>query len=102
MTKPGDYVYFFPNEAIYYFLFNRNNPTRYASAYLAVTADHRRELVADLELNRPRYVIYSLKTWRMDDIGETIQVPEVVNYLRRAYRPVVNLGDVVVLERTNK
>ena len=62
-------------------------------------AEHRKELIADLERNRPRYVIYSLKTWRMDDIKETIQAPEVVDYLRRTYRPSVNLGDVVVLER---
>ncbi|HEC16647.1 MAG TPA: hypothetical protein ENI99_08790 [Sedimenticola sp.] len=99
-TKPEDYVYFFPNEAVYYFLFNRKNPTRYASPYIAITAEHRKELVAGLERNRPRYVVYSLKTWRMDEIRETIQAPEVVEYLRRTYRPALNMGDVVVLERT--
>ena len=61
-TKQGEFVYFFPNEAAYYFLFNRNNPTRYAFSYLAVTSEQRRELVSDLEEKRPNYVIYSQKT----------------------------------------
>jgi len=93
------YVYFFPNEAVYYFLFNKQNPTRYAIAYFAATISQRLELIADLERNRPRYVIYSTKTWRVDDIPETIQVPEVVNYLQQTYGILSDFGGVVVLQR---
>jgi hypothetical protein len=98
-TRPGDYVYFFPNEAAYYFLFNRNNPTRYAFSYQAVTTDQRREVVAELEKNRPEYVVYSRNTWRMDGIPEEVQVPEVYDYLLAAYAPAQELGDVLVLKR---
>ena len=98
-TKPSDAVYFFPNEAAYYFLFNRNNPTRYAISYFAITSEMRNELVADLEKNKPEYVIYSLKTWRVDDINEKIQVPEVVDYLRNSYKTILTSGDVLIMKR---
>jgi len=98
-TKPGDYVYFFPNEAIYYFLFDRKNPTRYAMAYYAITFQQRIELIADLERKKPRYVIMSPNTWRIDDIPESVQVPEVVSYIRERYKPVQHSADVVFLER---
>ncbi len=100
-TAPGEYVYFFPNEAAYYFLFNRTNPTRYAYAYWAVTTEHRRELVADLEKNKPRYIVYSLNTWRHDGIDEDQQVPEVVSYMRQKYKEIRDMGSFLILERNN-
>ena len=98
-TSAGDYVYFFPNEAAYYFLFNRNNPTHYAIAYFAVTSAQRRELIADLEKNKPRYIVYSLDTWRVDDIPENRQVPEVVDYMQQNYRLAQDMGELLILER---
>jgi hypothetical protein len=91
-TQPGEYVYFFPNEAAYYFLFNRNNPTRYSFSYSAVTSAQRKELVDDLEKNKPQYVVYSRNTWRVDNIRENVQVPEVIRYLHDNYRMYKDLG----------
>jgi hypothetical protein len=99
-TKPGDYVYFFPNEPAYYFLFDRMNPTRYAMSYFAITTGQRRELIGDLEDKKPEYVVYSLKTWRPDNIMETVQVPEVVRYIHEKYRLYKNMGDVLILKRS--
>lgn len=93
------YVYFFPNEAVYYFIFNKQNPTRYAISYFAATKAQRLELIADLEKNRPKYVIYSPKTWRVDFIPETDQVPEVVDYLQQKYGVISDLDNVVILQR---
>jgi hypothetical protein len=98
-TAPGDYVYFFPNEAIYYFLLDRRNPTRFAISYFAITSELRRELVADLERRRPRFVVWSLRTWRVDGILENVQVPEVLPYLFENYRAYRQLEDVQILER---
>jgi hypothetical protein len=98
-TKPGEYVYFFPNEAAYYFLSNRRNPTRYSFSYSAVTAAQRKELVGDLEKNKPEYVVYSRDTWRVDNIMEDVQVPEVVRYLQDNYRMYQDLGAVVIEKR---
>ncbi|HWR59497.1 MAG TPA: hypothetical protein VN328_11480, partial [Thermodesulfovibrionales bacterium] len=99
-TGPGEYVYFFPNEAAYYFLFDRTNPTRYAISYFAITREQRRELVEDLEKKKPEYIVYSIGTWRVDDIREEIQVPEVLRYIQLKYVPHVNMGDVLILKRS--
>jgi hypothetical protein len=98
-TTQEDYVYFFPNEAAYYFLFNRKNPTRYAAAYQAITAEQRQEIVRDLEAKKPEYVIYSRATWRIDNIPETIQVPEVVDYLVNNYQLVEAYSDILLLKK---
>jgi hypothetical protein len=53
----------------------------------------------DLEKNKPEYVIYSLDTWRIDNIPENIQEPEVLEYLRQKYKTFRNLGNILILKR---
>ncbi|MBN2107454.1 MAG: hypothetical protein JW832_08495 [Deltaproteobacteria bacterium] len=101
-TAPGDYVYFFPNEAAYYFLFDRTNPTRYAIASFAATSEHRRELVADLEKNKPRYIFYPVYTWRIDTIPDDQLLPEVVRYLRQSYKQHLDIGEFLILKRMHE
>jgi hypothetical protein len=101
-TAPGEFVYFFPNEAAYYFLFDRNNPTRYVFSIFAATRDQRLELIGDLERKRPRFVIYSLKTVRLDGIHESVQMPEIVDYLGENYRLLGESDDYLILERAGK
>jgi len=98
-TKPGDYVLFFPNEAAYYFLFDRRVPTRYVHAYFAITTQHRLEMVAELERSRPAYVVYTLDNWRMDDILEDVAVPEVMHYLKEKYEKAEDFGNILILKR---
>lgn len=98
-TQRGEEVLFFPNEAGYYFLFDRPVPTAYVHAYLAVTSAQRREMVADLERRRPAYVVYSLDSWRIDNIPEHVQVPEVVAYLNEKYTLAEDLGGTLILRR---
>lgn len=97
-TVPGDYVYFFPNEAAFYFLFDRRNPTRYCVAYSAATSSRRKEVTDDLERRRPALVVYSPSA-RIDSIPEHVQVPEVERYLRENYAPVEAIGDTLILRR---
>jgi hypothetical protein len=92
-------ILFFPNEPMYYFLFNITPPTRYVMSYFAVTHDMRREMVYYLEQNPPRYVIYNKNTWRLDDIPENIQVPEVLDYVTKTYHPIEESDDLIFLER---
>ena len=98
-TKPGDYVLFFPNEAAYYFLFDRRVPTRYVHAYFAITTQHRLEMAAELERSRPAYVVYTLDNWRMDGILEDVAVPEVVHYLKDKYEKAEDFGNILILRR---
>lgn len=96
---PNGYVYFFPNEPAYYFIFNKKNPTRYPTSYLAATSEMRRELVADLEKRKPLYTVYSRSTWRVDGIPSSVQVPEVYGYLAANYEVLLDYGPVVFLRR---
>ncbi len=96
---PDNYVYFFPQEPAYYFIFNKKNPTRYATSYLAATSEMRRELVADLEKRKPLYAVYSRSTWRIDGIPSYVQVPEVYGYLEANYEVLLDYGAVVFLKR---
>jgi hypothetical protein len=98
-TNPDDYVYFFPNEPAYYFLFDRKMPTPFAQSYFAITFDMQRHLTEYLEKNRPEFIVYSMRTWRVDNIPETVQIPIVVNYIKENYKKFRGLGDVDVLKR---
>lgn len=98
-TAPKEYVYFFPNEAAYYFLLDRTNPTRYAVSYFASTYARQQEIAADLNRAKVRYVVVSRYTWRVDDIPEHLQIPRVVEYLNANYRLARRLQFVDILER---
>lgn len=96
---PEKYVYFFPNEAAYYYLFDKKNPTRYPMSYYAITTEMRRNAVSDLELYKPVYVVYSTATWRIDMIPEQIQVPEIYAYIMSNYDVMFDYGRVVIMRR---
>jgi len=98
-TVPGEYVYFFPNEGGYYFLFGRKNPSRYALAYQAITAEQRREIIRDLETKKPRFVIYSRRVWLVDNIQPGVQVPELVHYLNEKYTPFQDMDEILIMKR---
>lgn len=98
-TSPDEYIYFFPNEAGYYFLFDRKNPTRYSFSYQAITTEQREEIIHDLELKKPRFVIYSRRVWLIDNIQPGLQVPELVNYFNKHYTPYQDMDEILVLKR---
>jgi hypothetical protein len=98
-TKPNEQVLFFPNDAAFYFLFDRKVPTRYVHAYFAASSAQRLEMVGELERQRPAIVVYNLTSWIIDGIPESVQVPEVVNYLREKYILVENMGNIMILKR---
>lgn len=98
-TGAGEYVYFFPNEGGYYFLFDRKNPSRYALSYQAITAEQRREIIRDLDAKKPRYVIYSRRVWLVDNIQPGVQVPELVQYLHEHYIPFQDMDEILVMKR---
>jgi hypothetical protein len=99
LRKQTSDVVMFPNEPIHYFLLGIRPPTRFVMSYFAVTHDMRLEMVAQLEARRPRYVAYSKWTWRLDNIPEEVQVPEVVDYLQRTYHPIEESAGLLFLER---
>lgn len=99
--RPGELVYFFPNEPMYYFLFDLPPPTKYVMSTFAITTNQRYELVSELERTKPMYAIYSKNTEREDDIPARVYAPEVLSYLNRKYRPVLETDDLVFGKRVD-
>lgn len=97
--QTGEYVYFFPNEPAYYFIFDKRNPTRYPMSYHAVTTEMRLEVIRDIERHKPEYVVYSKNTWRPDNLMVDIQVPEIFSYVKSKYSVVQDVSGVVFLRR---
>ena len=56
-------------------------------------------MIRELEMHPPACVVYSLDDWRIDDIPEEIQVPELVSFLRAQYVVVENLGNVLIMRK---
>ncbi len=98
-TLPDEPIIAFPNESAYYFFTDRPNASRYPMAYVATRRDARLEMVSAWQKNKPRYVIYSLGTWRVDDIPERLLVPELYEYLQASYAIQERIGDTLILRR---
>ncbi len=98
-SRGRDDVYFFPNEPLYYFLFDRVPPTRYVMTSIAATREQRLGIVRELDRRRTPFVVYSLGTWRVDWISEEVYAPEVLAYIRASYVEIYRKGDIMILAR---
>jgi hypothetical protein len=99
-SEPTDPVLFLPNQAAYYFLVDRRNPTRYALSHQMVTDEHRREALADLEGSPPRYVVWAPESLRLDDIPHEAYIgPDIMEWIRSHYQLEHHIGQVQILGR---
>jgi hypothetical protein len=98
-TAPDERIVAFPYELAYYFYTERRSATRYASAVSAVTREDRLAMIDELERVRPRYLIYSLGTPRIDGLKDTIVFPELTAYIGRSYAPEQRFGKTWILRR---
>jgi hypothetical protein len=58
-TRPGENVFVYPYQPIYYFLADLHNPTRFSSLMYHINTDAQfRQAVQDLESAKPRYVLW--------------------------------------------
>lgn len=90
--RPGDRVYAFPANPIYYFLLDTRNPTRYTWAFHAITSDMRQDAVESLQATPPRFIIFSSRQ-RLDRIPLEESLPEIMEYFQNRYRPLISYGD---------
>ena len=101
-TDHNDYIYTFPNEPMYYFLTDRLNPSRFNWSYWAATSEWRKEVVEDLKIKKPKYVIYNLDKWRFDGISERAQVPEITRHIEENYSAEKEFEGVKILQYKEK
>jgi hypothetical protein len=89
-THEGEPVLFLPNDASYYYLTRRPNPTRFALSHQMVTDAHRAEALAGLRANPPRFVVRDERMPWVDDVGEraTLGAP-MQEWIEQGYTEVV-------------
>lgn len=112
LTQPGEYVYvglnrhdkIFANDVMINFLMDRRSPTRYQELHpgLVNTEPVQREMIADLEKNRPRYVVTTdMFRWAMEpnDTAKSTGVELLDRYITKHYRYANTIGSYTIYQR---
>lgn len=106
-TTPGEYVFVYPYYAMYHFLANVQNPTRYAILmYGYNTVEQFRESVQDLERTKPRYVLWDTLVdggnwtrWYPAYLAPREEDRIIEPYLTRHYRMIDMKSGFRIMER---
>ena len=98
-TTSDERIVAFPNEPAYYFFAERANATRYPTASSAATRADRLAMIEEWDQHRPRYLVYSLGTPRIDNFDDRQVFPELFAYIRRHYVPERRFGATLVMRR---
>ncbi|MDO8531346.1 MAG: hypothetical protein Q7T26_04130 [Dehalococcoidia bacterium] len=99
-TAPSEHIFVFSYSPVYYFLTDRTSSTRFDFFLMPNTREDRRRVIADLERDKTRFVIYDgASLW---GVPIDVMEPEIVRYLKDTYVETLSAGAVKVLERREK
>jgi len=99
-TAPGEPVLFLPNDAAFYYLADRPNPTRFALSHQIIGEAHRREVVRDLRRAPPRFVVWNDRALAVDDIPHsTVLGEEFMRWLEAGYALDTRIDSFRILRR---
>jgi len=106
-TQPGEEVFVYPYQPIYYFAEHLRNPTRYSNLMYGMNTNAQfREAVDDLERKKVRYVVFDafLSGAQLSRVFPAYRPPPESDlilepYLRAHYRMVKDLGRFQIWER---
>ena len=101
-TAPTEPIFDLSNQGAYYFLADRPNPTRYPLVVYASPEPLQKEVIADLEQAKPKYVIFTTgSSWgnAPDGIPTVDRVPLVAAYIRSNYETDVKIESVSIWKR---
>lgn len=97
-SAPDDAVLFLPNNAAYYYLTERPNPTRFAVSHQIPTNAHRAEVLADLRRRPPQLMVWDDSSRPLDRISDRrILGDEIMDWLDDHYVPATRIGPVRIL-----
>ena len=96
-TRPTDPVLFLPNNAAYYYLTDRPSPIRFVMGHQIVTQAHRDEVLADLQANPPRFIVWDHDALRIDGLSdELVFGTELLRWIEENYQEETRLGSVEI------
>ena len=102
---PTDRIFDFTNEpALFYYFLDRLPASRYIYVNMALTGKSHRRLLDELELTRPKLVVYSTRLGydAVDGVPGAVRHYEVARYLLDHYHPLADLKHHLVLIRNEE
>lgn len=108
-TAPGDYVFVYPYYAMYYFLADVRNPTRYSILMHGYnTVEQFQESVRDLDRAKPRYVLWDTLVdganwarWYPAYVPPRDEDRIIERYLSQHYRLIDTMSGFRIMERVD-
>ncbi len=100
-TDPKEKIFDFTSQGAYYFFANRPSVTRFHMVSYASTPGMQREIIANLEKDQTRLVIFKTGGWfdRVDGIPVEERHPLIAQYLAENYEQAVNINNTEILLR---
>jgi hypothetical protein len=97
-TEPTDPVLFLPNNAAYYYLTDRPSPIRFVMGHQIVTKAHRDEVLADLQANPPRFIVWDHDALRIDALSdELVFGSELLRWIEASYQEETRIESVEIM-----
>ncbi len=100
-STSSDKLFVFTAQPLYYYLTNRQNPSRFFITWFADPQQYTNELLASLKKNPPKYIIYSSNTQydTIDGIKIQDRVPEVDAWIKANYSVHIQKDNTLILSR---
>lgn len=91
----------FTDHGALFFLSNHSSPTRFYATHHVITGQNQREVIIDLEREKPSYILYRSHTgWdAIAGVDRSLRNFLIAEYLLRHYRPAGQVGGFDLLER---
>ena len=100
-TEPNEKIFDFTSQGAYYFFANRPGVSRFHQVSYASTPSMQQEVIAALEQDKTRLVIFKTGGWF--DAVDGIRVEErhalIAAYLQESYEPAININGTEILMR---
>ncbi|MDO8611187.1 MAG: hypothetical protein Q7R95_11730, partial [bacterium] len=98
-TTDTDFVYVFPSEPLYYYFFNRMNPTRFYATWFSQPSFYRQESLLNLKKNKPKYILYKdASIWNKPDfVDVAVRFSEINDWILKNYKEDTIIGSTVIM-----
>ena len=100
-TSPGEKIFDFTSQGAYYFFANRPSVTRFHQGSYASTPAMQREVIAALERDQTRLVLFKTGGWfdAVDGIPVEERHPLIAEYLQDTYELAIDINNTQILLR---
>lgn len=100
-TEPDEKIFDFTSQGAYYFFANRPSVTRFHMVSYASTPGMQHEVIAALERDQTRLVIFKTGGWfdNVDGIPVEERHPLIAKYLEENYEPAIDINNTEILLR---